>query len=48
MSETVAKLLESPEGRRVLAAQSPVFFDTYYCGMRFAGFRGIRRNRFPK
>lgn len=39
MSETVAKLLESPEGRRVLAAQSPVFFDTYYCGMRFAPFR---------
>jgi phage terminase large subunit-like protein len=39
MSETVAKLLESSEGRRVLAAQSSVFFDTYYCGMRYAPHR---------
>jgi phage terminase large subunit-like protein len=39
MSETVAKLLESPDGRRVLTSQSPVFFDSYYCGMRFAAHR---------
>lgn len=35
----VAELLDSPEGRRALAVQSPVFFDTYYCGMRFAKHR---------
>lgn len=35
----VAELLASPEGRRALSAKSPVFFDTYYCGMRFAEHR---------
>lgn len=38
-TEAVAKLLESPEGRRALSLQSPVFFDTYYCQMRFANHR---------
>ena len=38
-TDAVTKLLASPAGRRALAAQSPVFFDTYYCGMRFAGHR---------
>ena len=36
---TVAKLLETPSGRRVLAAQSPCFFDSYYCDMRWAAHR---------
>lgn len=35
----VAELLSSPEGRRALSVKSPVFFDTYYCGMRFAPHR---------
>ena len=39
MSDAVAKLLESPGGRRALSVQSPVFFDTYYCGMRYADHR---------
>ena len=35
----VAEIIESPAGRRALAVQSPVFFDSYYCGMRFAAHR---------
>ena len=38
-TDAVAKLLHSPAGRRALAAQSPVFFDTYYCSMRYANHR---------
>ena len=39
MSEVVAKLLSSSEGRRALSLQSPTFFDTFYCGMRWAAHR---------
>lgn len=35
----VAELLANPEGRRALSVKSPVFFDTYYCAMRFAAHR---------
>ena len=35
----IAELMETGEGRRGLSAQSPVFFDTYYCGMRYAEHR---------
>ena len=45
-SETVAKLLRSPAGRRALSIQSPVFFDTFYCGMRFAQHRETWLERF--
>lgn len=38
-AETVARLLQSADGRRELSKASPVFFDTYYCGMRFASHR---------
>ena len=38
-TDQVTKLLASPAGRRALSAQSPAFYDTYYCGMRFAGHR---------
>ena len=38
-SDAIAELLSSPEGRRALSIQSPVFFDSYYCGMRFAQHR---------
>lgn len=31
--------MSTPEGRRALAIASPVFFDTYYCGMRYATHR---------
>jgi len=34
-----AQLLATPEGRRGLAAGSPAFFDTLYCGMRQAAHR---------
>jgi len=39
MSDVVQKLLSTAEGRRALSVKSPVFFDTYYCGMRFAKHR---------
>jgi len=35
----VAELMESAQGRRALSIQSPVFFDTHYCGMRYAPHR---------
>lgn len=38
-SERMAKLLSTPEGRRALSISSPVFFDTFYCGMRHAPHR---------
>ncbi len=38
-TSTVAELLATPAGRRALSVQSPCFFDTYYCGMRFAAHR---------
>jgi phage terminase large subunit-like protein len=34
-----AQMLATPLGRRGLAAGSPAFFDTYYCGMRQADHR---------
>lgn len=37
--DAIAKLLSSAEGRRALSVKSPVFFDTYYCGMRYAEHR---------
>ncbi|MGE0229442.1 MAG: hypothetical protein AB7U23_13145 [Dehalococcoidia bacterium] len=33
------ELAMSPAARRELALSSPVFFDTYYCGMRYAAHR---------
>ncbi len=45
-TEAVAKLLASPAGRRALAAESPVFYDSYYCGMRFATHRERWLQRF--
>jgi len=38
-TNTVAELMKSPAGRRALSVKSPVFFDTYYCDMRFAKHR---------
>ena len=38
-SDVVAELMRTPAGRRALSVQSPVFFDTYYCGMRYAPHR---------
>ena len=35
----LAALLGAPDGRRALAAASPAFFDSYYCGMRSAPHR---------
>lgn len=32
-------LLSTPAGRRCLSRQSPVFWDSYYCGMRYARHR---------
>ena len=37
--EDLEQLLGTPSGRRQLSAASPVFFDTYYCGMRYASHR---------
>lgn len=34
-----AELITTPEGRRLLAAASPAFFDSYYCGMTRATHR---------
>ena len=34
-----AELITTPAGRRLLAAASPAFFDTYYCGMTRAAHR---------
>jgi phage terminase large subunit-like protein len=40
MSEdVVAQLAGTAPGRRALSGHSPVFFDTYYCGMRWAAHR---------
>ena len=39
IDQALAELLESPDGRRALALESGVFFDTYYCGMRYATHR---------
>ena len=36
---TLARLAGTPKGRRMLAKASPVFFDTFYCGMRWAFHR---------
>ena len=41
-------LASSPQERRALSAVSPVFFDTYYCGMRFAEHRKTWFSRFDK
>ena len=38
-SEGRRALLETAEGRQYLAEQSPQFFDTNYCGMRYARHR---------
>jgi len=38
-TEVVAEVLSTAAGRRALAVKSPVFFDSYYCGMRFAEHR---------
>lgn len=49
MSENVvAELLATPEGRRALSVKSPVFFDTYYCGMRYAPHRERWLSRFEE
>lgn len=37
--EVIAKLASTPRGRRAIAARSPIFFDTFYCGMRYAPHR---------
>ena len=34
-----AELIATPEGRRLLSAASPAFFDSYYCGMTRAAHR---------
>ena len=34
-----AELIATPEGRRLLSAASPAFFDAYYCGMTRAAHR---------
>ena len=47
-TEAVAELLATSEGRRALSIQSPVFFDTYYCGMRFAKHREVWLETFHK
>jgi phage terminase large subunit-like protein len=39
-------LPSTPEERRALSVASPVFFDTYYCGMRFAEHRRKWLTRF--
>ena len=39
MSNTSLTLPATPQERRALSAVSPVFFDSYYCGMRYAGHR---------
>ena len=39
-ADTVVQvLLSCAAGRRALSKQSPVFFDSYYCGMRYAKHR---------
>lgn len=38
-AEILAELERSPAARRELALSSPAFFDTYYCGMRYAAHR---------
>jgi phage terminase large subunit-like protein len=37
--QTVAELLNTGAGRRALSVSSPVFFDSFYCGMRHAAHR---------
>ena len=46
--KVIAELLSSQEGRRALSAKSPVFFDTYYCGMRYASHRERWLTRFEE
>lgn len=46
--KVIAELLSSQEGRRALSAKSPVFFDTYYCGMRYAPHRERWLTRFEE
>lgn len=41
-------LPSTPEERRALSVASPVFFDTYYCGMRFAEHRRRWLTRFDQ
>jgi phage terminase large subunit-like protein len=41
-------LPSTPEERRALSVASPVFFDTYYCGMRFAAHRQKWLTRFDQ
>lgn len=41
-------LPSTPQQRRALSAASPVFFDTYYCGMRFAEHRKRWLTRFDQ
>lgn len=41
-------LPSTPEERRALSVASPVFFDTYYCGMRYAEHRRKWLTRFDK
>jgi len=47
-TETIAKLLQTPAGRRALSVESPVFFDTYYCAMRHAPHRENWLDRFEQ
>ncbi len=44
--EDLQLLLGTPAGRRQLSASSPVFFDTHYCGMRYAKHRDEWLTRF--
>lgn len=37
--ELLTELMSSSAGRRELSQASPVFFDSYYCGMRWAAHR---------
>lgn len=41
-------LPSTPQQRRALSSASPVFFDTYYCGMRFAEHRKRWLTRFDQ